>query len=208
MSTLYDRVAAKRGGKAALAAARLRREMLASLHEAFQASGLNTQSEIARRLGVRRSAVNQVFRGDGNLRINTLAEYLYTLGFELDVMLVPAGEPRRAELEGRPSRAAFPLWTSPAYMTLVDPSGAGDSLGGMVFRISSGALPEIPQTIEAGRRTFYGFQPPFDFAGMSTSLVVLVVPSHESSQRRATRSIPESTSGQMAIEPPGKTNAS
>lgn len=101
MSSLYDRVASKPGGEAALAAARLRREVLVALDQAFAASGLTTKTEIARRLNIRRSAVSQVFRGDGNLRINTLAEYLFTLGFELDVNLVPAGEPRRAELEGR-----------------------------------------------------------------------------------------------------------
>ena len=99
--SLYDRVASKPGGEAALAAARLRREILVALHQAFAASGLTTKTEVARRLNIRRSAVSQVFRGDGNLRINTLAEYLFTLGFELDVKLVPAGEPRRAEIEGR-----------------------------------------------------------------------------------------------------------
>jgi transcriptional regulator with XRE-family HTH domain len=98
---LYDRVEGKPGGKAALAAARLRREVLVALHEAFEASDVNTQSEVAERLKVRKSAVSQVFRGDGNLRINTLAEYLFALGFELNVQLVVAGEPRRAELEGR-----------------------------------------------------------------------------------------------------------
>src|SRR5262245_19347399 len=101
MSTLHDRVAGKRGGEKALAAARLRREVLVVLHHAFEASGLRTQTEIARRLGVRRSAVSQVFKGDGNLRINTLAEYLFTLGFEIDLNLVTAGEPRRATLEGQ-----------------------------------------------------------------------------------------------------------
>src|SRR5258708_39114777 len=204
MSNLYDRVAAKPGGKAALAAARLRREVLVSLHEAFHASGLSTQSEIARRLGVRRSAVNQVFRGEGNLRINTVAEYLHTLGFELDVTLIQAGEPRRAELERRPPRAAFPLWASPAYMTFVDPSGAGESLGAAVFRFNAGALPEIHHAIEAGRGNVYGSPAVFDFGGMSTSLVVLVVPWQEGSQRTATRSTPETTPRQRAHEPPGQ----
>lgn len=106
MSSFYERVAAKPGGAAALAAARLREEMLVALHQAFELSGLHTKAEVARRLSVRRSAVSQVFKGDGNLRVNTLAEYLYALGFELDVKLVHAGELRRAELEGR---AAVPV---------------------------------------------------------------------------------------------------
>jgi predicted XRE-type DNA-binding protein len=66
--SLYDRVASKPGGEAALAAARLRREILVALHQAFTASGLKTQTEIARRLNVRKSAVSQVLRGDGNLQ--------------------------------------------------------------------------------------------------------------------------------------------
>jgi transcriptional regulator with XRE-family HTH domain len=107
MSSLYDRVAGKPGGEAVLAAARLRREVLVALHQAFAASGLTTKTEVARRLDIRRSAVSQVFRGDGNLRINTLAECLFTLGFELDVKLVLAGEPRRAELEGRNAISAL-----------------------------------------------------------------------------------------------------
>jgi len=77
-----------------------------ALHQAFKASGVRTRSEVADRLKVRKSAVSQVFRGDGNLRINTLAEYLFALGFELDVTLVRAGELRRAELE---ERVAVPM---------------------------------------------------------------------------------------------------
>jgi len=110
--SLYDKVERKPGGKAALASARLRREVLVALHEAFAASDVHTQSEVAERLNVRKSAVSQVFRGDGNLRINTLADYLFALGFELNVQLVVAGEPRRAELEGRPTVRAGVAWNS------------------------------------------------------------------------------------------------
>jgi transcriptional regulator with XRE-family HTH domain len=109
---LYDRVESRPGGKAALAAARLRREVLVALHEAFAASDVDTQSELAERLNVRRSAVSQVFRGDGNLRINTLADYLFALGFELNVQLVAAGEPRQAELEGRAAVPAGAAWNT------------------------------------------------------------------------------------------------
>ena len=126
MSTLYDRVANKPGGAAALAAARLRREVLVALHQAFEASGLDTQTEIARRLNVRKSAVNQVLRGDGNLRISTLAEYLFTLGFELDINLVMAGEPRRAQLEGRaavPANVALNATLSMVFVATHDQEG-------------------------------------------------------------------------------------
>lgn len=113
--SLYDRVAARPGGNRALASARLKRAILGSLHQAFARSGMESQSDLARRLGVRRSAVNQVFNGDGNLRITTVAEYLYEMGYELNVTIVKAGEPRAAAIEGRDVQPAFPdTGTSPA----------------------------------------------------------------------------------------------
>jgi transcriptional regulator with XRE-family HTH domain len=99
--SLYDRVAARPGGARALASARLKRAILSSLHQALAQSGMESQSDLARRLGVRRSAVNQVFNGDGNLRITTVAEYLHEMGYELNVTLVKTGEPRATALEGR-----------------------------------------------------------------------------------------------------------
>lgn len=128
--SLYDRVAGKPGGKAALAAARLRREVLIALHEAFAASDVDTQSEVAERLNVRKSAVSQVLRGDGNLRINTLAEYLFALGFELDIKLVVAGEPRRAEVENRTAAPAVAMWNTTISIVLtvtVDEQGFPNS---------------------------------------------------------------------------------
>jgi hypothetical protein len=116
--SLYDRVTAKPGGGRALAVARLRRSVLVALHRAFKASGLDSQSELAKRLPVRRSAVNQVFRGDGNVRINTLAEYLYEMGFEVNITLVRAGELRAAALENRfpmPALASASAFTSMTY---------------------------------------------------------------------------------------------
>ncbi|MFF4311694.1 helix-turn-helix domain-containing protein [Streptomyces sp. NPDC001507] len=100
MKSLYDRFASSEDGAQLLAATRLRREVLRILHRALTASGL-TQSQLAERLHVRKSAVSQVFRGDGNLRVNTLAQYLGAMGYELDVRVVEAGEPRNAILEGR-----------------------------------------------------------------------------------------------------------
>lgn len=65
----YDQVLARPGGGRALAVSRLKRAILASLHEALAMSGIESQSDLARCLHVRRSAVNQVFLGDGNVRI-------------------------------------------------------------------------------------------------------------------------------------------
>ncbi|MBT2509674.1 helix-turn-helix transcriptional regulator [Streptomyces sp. ISL-98] len=100
MSSLYERMAKSDSGARHLASARLRHEVLRKLHIALDASGV-TQSALADILRIRKSAVSQTLHGDGNLRIKTLAEYLNALGYELDVRLVDAGEPRRAATEGR-----------------------------------------------------------------------------------------------------------
>lgn len=132
MSTLYDRMAGTVDGGRYLAAARLRYDVLGLLHKALTASGVN-QTDLAKRLGVRKSAVNGVLRGDGNLRLNTMAEYLHELGFEADVHLVPAGEHRRATREDRAVRHAFtpltvththPLVVSARVVELVKTTGA------------------------------------------------------------------------------------
>ncbi|GHE43834.1 hypothetical protein GCM10017673_52470 [Streptosporangium violaceochromogenes] len=128
---LYERIAGTARGAKALASARLRHEVLAALHQALTLSGL-AQSDVAKSLGVRRSAANQVFRSDGNVRINTLADYLFAMGFELDVRLVRVGEPRKATLERRPVQPAVPDWRvqppcrpalpmAPAPSEVVDP---------------------------------------------------------------------------------------
>lgn len=81
-------------------AARVRARVLALLHGARAVSGLE-QTEIADALGIRKSAVNQVLRGNGNIRIDTFGEYLAVMGFEADIALVPIGELDEAEEAGR-----------------------------------------------------------------------------------------------------------
>lgn len=115
--SLYERVTAIPGGGRALATSRLRRSVLAALHKAFRNSSLESQADLAKRLRVRRSAVNQVFRGDGNVRISTLAEYLYEMGYELDITLVKAGEMRDAALQDRNPVPAFPSTSASASAT-------------------------------------------------------------------------------------------
>jgi transcriptional regulator with XRE-family HTH domain len=80
--SLYNRLLKTSKGGRALASARLRYEVLSLLHRALQQAWIN-QSELAARLGVRKSAVSQVLRGDGNMRISTFAEYLHALGCEV-----------------------------------------------------------------------------------------------------------------------------
>lgn len=100
MASLYERIAQRGEGARFLAAARLRREVLKILHRALAAAEIN-QVELAARLGVRKSAVNQVLNGDGNVRITTLAEYLHACGHEATLALVPAGQPRQEVLARR-----------------------------------------------------------------------------------------------------------
>lgn len=100
MTSLHERFASTDDGARRLAVARLRREVLKTLHRALKASGLS-QVDLARRLGVRKSAVSQVLNGDGNVRITTLAEYLYATGHEMKLAIVPAGQPRADVLARR-----------------------------------------------------------------------------------------------------------
>ena len=93
MNRLHDLMSSSEEGRRRLAAARLRREVLVNLESALAETGM-TQSGLASALGRTRSAVNQVFGGDGNIRISTLAEYLHAMGQELVLTRVPEGAPR------------------------------------------------------------------------------------------------------------------
>jgi transcriptional regulator with XRE-family HTH domain len=105
MSSLYNRIAQRPDGERDLAAARLRYEVLAVIQEAFTCSTL-TQVALAGKLRVRKSAVNQVLHGNGNVQITTLAEYLFEMGYELRISLVRAGTPREEELLNTPPTTA------------------------------------------------------------------------------------------------------
>lgn len=93
-SGFYEQVMATPGGARALSAARLRYEVLKYLHWALTYTGMS-QRGLARRLGIQSAAVSSTLRGNGNLRVDTVAAYLHELGFELQVKLVPLGTARR-----------------------------------------------------------------------------------------------------------------
>jgi transcriptional regulator with XRE-family HTH domain len=61
------------------------------LQESLRESGKN-QSDLAEELGLSRSAVSQVLLGDGNLRVATLAEYLFALGRKVHLDSYPLNE--------------------------------------------------------------------------------------------------------------------
>jgi hypothetical protein len=52
--------------------------------------------------------VRRDFDGDGNLPVATLARYLHAMGYEVEMRLVDAGEPRQAVVEQRETRG--PGW--------------------------------------------------------------------------------------------------
>lgn len=104
--SFLDQLSATTAGRRGLASARLRYRVQTILHEALSAAGL-TQTALAERLGVRKSAVSQVMNGSGNLRLNTLAEYLDSLNVELVIDAVPSGTARAKAVEGRRSVEKF-----------------------------------------------------------------------------------------------------
>lgn len=101
--TLYDRVAARPGGGRLLATARIRHETLHLLWDAQAASGMSIE-QLAKALGVRRRTVRRHFGGDGNLPVGTVARYLHAMGYEVELRMVAAGEPRQAVVEQRETR--------------------------------------------------------------------------------------------------------
>jgi transcriptional regulator with XRE-family HTH domain len=83
----------------ALAAARLRYEVLSALHTAIRLSGI-TRAELVNRLPIQKSAISMTLNGRGNIQPDTIAMYLAAMGFELELKLVPLGTARkRAEEE-------------------------------------------------------------------------------------------------------------
>lgn len=75
-------------GRRNLATAGLRGDILELLHDALEARG-TSRTELAQLLGRSKAAISNTLGGDGNLRLNTIAEYLDALDMELEVRAVP-----------------------------------------------------------------------------------------------------------------------
>jgi len=86
-----------------LAASRLRLRALALVEGAMSRHGVQ-KATLAKRLGVRRSAVQHTLAGNGNMTLQTLAEYLGALGMEVELVPVEAGEVSRSMRERRAPR--------------------------------------------------------------------------------------------------------
>lgn len=93
-----------------MSAARVRRRALLILHGALKASGFD-QVKLAKALGLKKSAVSAALNGNGNLSLNTLAEYMGAMGFEVDLVATALGEVEAAQAEHR-SPKYIPLTVS------------------------------------------------------------------------------------------------
>lgn len=101
--SLYERLAATPDGARALAKARARHDLLRALCWAVETAG--GPAEFAKQAGIRVGRVRRVLNGDGNVRINLIADWLHAAGFEMEVRLVPAGQPRQDVLDRRAAYA-------------------------------------------------------------------------------------------------------
>ncbi|GAA0545503.1 hypothetical protein GCM10010172_28940 [Paractinoplanes ferrugineus] len=102
--SFYEERASTPQGRLGLAAAAAAAGITRLLHAAKAASGL-TSKEVAAELGVTEGRVSQVFSGDGNLHIATIARFVRAMGYELTIGAVPAEKNRPPlDLRGRRSR--------------------------------------------------------------------------------------------------------
>jgi transcriptional regulator with XRE-family HTH domain len=86
--SLIKRIEEMKNGPRMLASARFRRQVLQTLDRALEDSGMS-QTDLANKLELSRSAVSQVFNGDGNLRAETISDYLFELGMHAELFIVP-----------------------------------------------------------------------------------------------------------------------
>ena len=87
------------------AGSRIRHRALALIEGAMEATR-TSNSHLAALLGVGRSAVGQTLKGNGNLTLQTLAEYLGVMGFEVELVPVRKGEISLSMRERRAPRVA------------------------------------------------------------------------------------------------------
>lgn len=94
--SLYERFAARPGGLRLLAEARLRYEALGAIQEAAEPHEIRQLAALA---GLRLRRARAILLGDRVPTINELAALLHAAGYEAELTIVPAGEPRRRALE-------------------------------------------------------------------------------------------------------------
>lgn len=97
--SLYERLSATHDGRRALAKARLRTQVIEGLREAVEACG--GEDEFRRRTGLSKRRLRRGSTERKRIRVDELADWLHAGGFELEVRLVPAGQPRADVLKQR-----------------------------------------------------------------------------------------------------------
>ncbi len=90
----------------------LRTGLAADLHAAMKRSGLN-ESQLARKLGVSRQAVNEVLAIKGNMKLRTLAKFCVALGLHPEIVFLGPGEKLRID-QPETTEAPFPRSEAPA----------------------------------------------------------------------------------------------
>lgn len=93
--SLVDELASTTAGKLELAAGTGAHRAMALLSQAKEASGLSNGA-LAERMGVSPGRASQIFGGDGNLRVATIARALRACGFQLGFVAEPVEEKRPA----------------------------------------------------------------------------------------------------------------
>ena len=130
--SLYERIASEVDGPRRLAKAELRQQALAALRNAFDRSGLS-QSELAKTLGIRKSAVSQVLNGNGNVTVNTLSDYAHACGCEISIQLTSSLKDRAPDINPRwkSLNAGVPRFTfqPPQPQQVVSPTLSHATLG-------------------------------------------------------------------------------
>lgn len=95
---LYERLAATPRGARGLAKARLRTKVVEALWGAVEACG--SEDEFRRRTGLSKRRLRRVSTERKHIRVDELADWLHA-GFELEVRLIPTGQPQADVLERR-----------------------------------------------------------------------------------------------------------
>lgn len=74
-------------GQRMLASSRFRRDVLVMLDDAIEKSGVS-ELELAQRLGLSQRDISEVLSSDGNLRMETISDYLFEMGFQIEMRVV------------------------------------------------------------------------------------------------------------------------
>lgn len=143
--TLSNLLSSTPEGRRALAAAKLRGDVLEMLHDALETAGV-TRVALATKLGRGKAAVTNVLTGDGNLRVNTIAEYLDAMDMELHIAARPSAAVRVA-----PPAHAAPVGAGAAHASAADLFWSD-----MAITVESTADPEpVERHLRAVRRADY-----------------------------------------------------